>query len=96
MSRTSDRTYKRNRAALKARRLPCHWCGLPIDYEAAPNTPMSFDADHLESLMSGGSNAGKLVAAHASCNRSRGARESNARRARVKHAEIVPTLSRWL
>lgn len=91
------RGYRKKRAALKARRLPCHWCLGPIDYMAPVNHPDSFEADHLVALQHGGSDTGELVPSHAHCNRSRGAREQAARRSGpVEHVQVAADLARWL
>lgn len=44
------RQERRNADELKARRLqPCRRCGQPIDYEAEPGNPDSFNAGHIKS-----------------------------------------------
>lgn len=72
--RTEDATYRRNRAALRAKRLPCWLCGLPIDYEAKAPHPDSFSADHVDPVGRGGDNLGELRPAHLGCNKKRGTR----------------------
>lgn len=99
MSRTADNTYRKKRAALKAKRLPCALCGRAIDYMAPPNHPDAFDADHVEALHAGGSNRGELQASHVRCNRSRGAREAAAARRALppsEHVVVESALGRWL
>lgn len=70
--RTSDPEYRRRRERLKALRLPCHLCGRSIDYDLPPTDKWSFTADHEEPYSTGGSNVGKLLASHRSCNSRRG------------------------
>ncbi|WP_434056518.1 HNH endonuclease [Georgenia sunbinii] len=65
---------KRN---LKARRLPCHLCGQPIDYSLPPGHPDVFNADHIKPWSTHPhlrEDPANLAAAHASCNKSRGKR----------------------
>lgn len=56
---------------------PCMRCGQPIDYDAEPNTPNSFDLGHIRSwehypeLRNDPAN---LQQEHAGCNRAAGAR----------------------
>lgn len=71
-----DRAYRAKRDALKrqgmARDTPCHLCGKPIDYTLDFKHPMSFTADHLAPVATGGSMTGQLAPAHRSCNSRRG------------------------
>lgn len=73
-TRTSDPGYRRNRAALRARRLPCAICGKPINYELRAPHPRSFSADHVDPVARGGANDGPLQAAHLGCNKRRGSK----------------------
>lgn len=67
-------TQKRLREQLRAKRLPCHICGFPIDYSTRGEAT-SFEMDHVVPLAKGGKDAVENVrAAHKACNRSKGAR----------------------
>ena len=72
VSTYDHRAYRAARARLRARRLPCAVCGMPIDYAAPANHPLSFTADHVDPLASGGQLLGPLRPAHRSCNSSLG------------------------
>src|SRR5690606_11175882 len=97
MTRTNDRVYQKKRAALKKQRLPCWLCGEAIDYQAPPGHPMSFEADHVVSLQSGGSNRGELRPAHSRCNRRRGRREQVSLKRSQKQVVIPPDgVARWI
>lgn len=78
MSRTDDAIYRRNREALRAKRLPCWLCGKPIRYDLKPPEPLSFSADHVDPVGLGGSNHGELRAAHLGCNKKRGKKRPEA------------------
>nr|DAJ99664.1 MAG TPA: type II restriction endonuclease [Caudoviricetes sp.] len=75
-SKYNDRTYRRQRARLRAevarRGLVCWICLRPIDVSLPANDPMSFTADHVQALATGGSLHGKLMPAHRGCNSRRG------------------------
>ena len=71
MSRTEGTAYRRLRADLRKQELPCHICGLPIDYSLKYPDDMSFSADHVEPVGNGGDNLGELKAAHLLCNKRR-------------------------
>ena len=95
MSRTEDATYRRNRAALRAKRMPCWLCGKPIDYSLPyidPTTgkpdPRTFSADHVDPVGRGGSNHGELRAAHLGCNKKRQAK-------RREDLDIIRTTREW-
>lgn len=88
MSRTADATYRRNRATLKAKRLPCHLCGQPIDYSLEYPHPRSFSADHADPVARGGDNHGELLPAHLDCNKKRGKR-------RREDVSILKTSRQW-
>lgn len=58
---------------------PCYICRLPIDYDAKPNTPNSFELEHILPLSTHphlGEDPANLGPSHASCNRSKGARDA--------------------
>ena len=64
-------TYRKLRAALRRRRLPCYICGQPIDYLATKGEPLSFTADHVLPVASHPDRAldpTNLRAAHHRCN----------------------------
>ncbi len=66
-------------AWLKAQQLPCHICGLPIDYTIEdPHDPRHFECDELMPVSLGGSatDKGNVGAAHRFCNEWRGNRMS--------------------
>lgn len=49
--------------------LPCAYCGLPIDFSAPSDSPLSFSVDHVIPVHSGGSDVMEnLVGAHRACN----------------------------
>ena len=74
MSRTSDRTYLRNRKHVQQTQDTCAWCGQWIDPDLAYPDPYSFSADHIVPLARGGHNRGALTATHLKCNKIRGAK----------------------
>lgn len=52
--------------------LPCAYCGLPIDFSAPSDAPLSFSVDHVIPVKSGGSDSmNNLVGAHRACNRAK-------------------------
>lgn len=64
---------------LKAQQMPCHICGLPIDYTIQdPHDPRHFECDELLPVSRGGSatDKGNVGAAHRYCNEWRGNRMS--------------------
>lgn len=66
-------------AWLKAQQLPCHICGLPIDYTIEdPHDPRHFECDELMPVSLGGSATDRrnVGAAHRFCNEWRGNRMS--------------------
>lgn len=71
-----DTAYKNRRAALKRRcaavDAPCYLCGGKILYDADRRHPQAFEADHVESLQSGGKVLGALMP---SCKRCNGAKQ---------------------
>ena len=63
----------RHRAAIKAKRQPCHLCGEPIDYDLPHLDPMAFVVDHVVPLARGGKDEiANKRAAHRSCNGTKG------------------------
>lgn len=88
MNRPDMHAYRRNRAVLKAKRLPCHLCGGAIDYDAKPGEALAFEADHVLPVARGGANAGELKAAHSFCNKRRGARP-------LSEVRILKTSRQW-
>lgn len=67
-----DTAYKRRREALKrqsrAAGARCYLCQGEILYDADRRHPQSFEADHVESLSSGGKLLGMLMPACKRCN----------------------------
>lgn len=75
MSRTSDPTYRRNRAkTLAGDNLTCAWCNKPIDKTLKAPHPMSPSTDHITPIKHGGHNHGPLQPMHLACNSQRGAK----------------------
>lgn len=79
-SRRSTRRWHQLAAQFKAecrrRDLPCHLCGQPIDYDAAPQASSAFEADHLKPVSTHPHlemDRSNLAPAHVRCNRTRGA-----------------------
>lgn len=80
-----DAGYRKNRAAFKAKhkalRSDCHICRGelgPIDYNAQPQTPKAFELDHIKPFKTHPQlfyDPGNWAPSHASCNRSRQAKE---------------------
>lgn len=60
----NDHSYTKKRDALKKQSKKnnkgCMLCGKPIDYDLPYTHPMSFTADHIKSIKSGGSMLGAL------------------------------------
>lgn len=72
-----SRAYRKAQAALKRQGLPCSWCGGDILYGLPPaearRHPLSFTADHVHSLATGGDAVGTLRPMHQRrCNSQRG------------------------
>lgn len=59
---------------LKAQGLPCHICGMVIDYSLPAGDPMSFEVDEIVPVSKGGSPFEKenVAPAHRICNQRRG------------------------
>ncbi len=71
----STRQFRKLKAQLRARRLPCAICGQPIDYSLKWPDPGSFSADHRRPLSRNphlAEDYGNLQPAHLSCNQSKG------------------------
>lgn len=72
----NDRGYTARRDALKRKsrktNAPCHLCGKAIDYGLPYKHAMSFTADHVDAVGTGGHMLGELRPAHRSCNSRRG------------------------
>lgn len=62
------------RARLRAMRLPCAICGMPIDYDLPAGDPMSFEVDEIVPVSLGGNELdwSNLQPAHRSCNQRKG------------------------
>ena len=62
------------RAWLKAQGLPCHLCGMAIDYDLPAGDPMSFEVDEIIPVSKGGSpfDGANVAPAHRICNQKRG------------------------
>ena len=89
-SRRSGRPYRRVRAELKAKGLPCHICGRAIDYNLPSTHPQGFVLDHLVPLAFNGHAVARsnVAAAHRLCNGKRGTKD-------VADVVIVPQSRRW-
>jgi 5-methylcytosine-specific restriction endonuclease McrA len=72
------KAFRRARERIKRQRPPCWLCGKPIDWDAPPAHPDSYELDHYVPISKGGENMPRgqdsLRAAHSSCNRKRGSR----------------------
>lgn len=66
------------RAWLKAQGLPCHICGMAIDYDLPAGDPMSFEVDEIVPVSKGGSpiDRANVAPAHRICNERRGNKAS--------------------
>lgn len=64
---------------LKAQGLPCHICGMAIDYSLPAGDPMSFEVDEIVPVSKGGSPTDKrnVAPAHRICNQRRGNKDIN-------------------
>lgn len=78
----------RNACALNA--APCALCGKPIDYTLRSPNRWAFTVDHIVARWAGGQplDPRNWQPAHQSCNSSRGARENNRERARLRPKPI--------
>ena len=83
------------RAWLKAQGLPCHICGMVIDYSLPAGDPMSFEVDEIVPVSKGGSpiDRSNVAAAHRICNERRGNRPIEAPK-RVRDLPC-PTSRAW-
>lgn len=70
----SRRTKLRNR--VRAMGLPCHLCGMPIDYSLPAGEPMSYELDEIVPVSKGGSpyDPANVAPAHRICNQRKGDR----------------------
>lgn len=61
---------------LRSQGLPCHLCGLPIDYSLPAGHPMSFEVDEIVPVSRGGDplDRSNVAPAHRICNERRGNR----------------------
>lgn len=78
MGRADTRHQKKLAADFKAKcikeQAPCHLCGQPIDFTAAPQTPDAYELDHYYPRSTRPEltdDPANFRAAHSSCNRSR-------------------------
>ena len=82
------------RAWLRAQGLPCHVCGMPIDYSLPAGHPMSFEVDEIVPVSRGGSpiDRSNVAPAHRICNERRGNKPLGKPRARELPC---PTSQEW-
>ena len=68
----SRRTKLRNR--VRAMGLPCHICGMPIDYSLPAGDPMSYELDEIVPVSLGGSelDPDNVQPSHRICNQRKG------------------------
>lgn len=87
INRTNDPEYRRRRERLMAQPNPICWlCNKPIDKMLKHPDPMSFTADHVEPVATGGHNLGQLRPAHFVCNSRRQQRSERLERSNEAHA----------
>jgi len=86
----SGRPYRRARATLKAKRLPCHICGRPINYELPAGHPEAFVLDHIQSMRYGGDplDPRNHGASHFICNARKGTKS-------VREVVVIPRSRDW-
>lgn len=80
--RTSNGHARREvRRWLRTQGLPCHLCGLPIDYSLPAGDPWSFEVDEIVPVSLGGSpiDRANVAPAHRICNEKRGNKPIGAR-----------------
>lgn len=90
MSRSKGRTgrpWRRKREELRAKGLPCHICGQPIDYSLPASSPRCFVADHVNPLAYGG-DVYDIAPAHRECNGKRGTKA-------VRDVVVIPRSREW-
>ena len=77
-------------ARVRAMGMPCHLCGLPIDYSLPAGHPLSYELDEIVPVSRGGSptDPANVAPAHRCCNQWRGNR-SMARVSAVRDAARV-------
>lgn len=86
----SGSRWRKLREQIKASRPPCYLCGQPINYQAPYPADDSFTVEHIKSWINHPElreDPANLVAAHAKCNKAKGAGE-------IKH-ELGNTLEQW-
>ncbi len=84
MTRNVRRSYARDklRQSIKRQGLPCHICGLPIDYSLPAGHPMSYELDELvpvsrlpyEQRKAAACDPSNVAPAHRRCNQRKGNR----------------------
>lgn len=99
-SKSNPRTRNGNarrklRKWLKDQGLPCHICGLAIDYTLPAGHPFSFEVDEIVPVSKGGSplNKSNVAPAHRICNQKRGNKDY-CRPARPREV-ANPTSRKW-
>ena len=87
----SRRTKLRNR--VRAMGLPCHICGMPIDYSLPAGDPMSYELDEIVPVSKGGSpyDPSNVAPAHRICNQ----RKGNRTRQDASMPPRLPLSRRW-
>lgn len=66
----NTRRRNQHRATIAADEPPCYICGDPIDYDADPDDPDSFQIEHVTPLDLGGEDElDNIAPAHRRCNR---------------------------
>lgn len=96
MARYNTPLYRKNREILKRQyrmgNIPCHYCGLPIDFDAPTDSPLSFTVDHVIPYSAGGSDSmSNLVGAHRACNRAK----SDYLAAPLEPSDFVKPTRKW-
>ena len=83
------------RAWLKAQGLPCHLCGMAIDYDLPAGDPMSFEVDEIIPVSKGGSpfDRANVAPAHRICNQKRGNKDID--QAPTPRELSCPTSREW-
>lgn len=91
MSRNTRRIRNIRAQYRRDRPQPCMRCGQPIDYDAAPDDPDSFNLGHIKSYERHPElreDPGNLQQEHASCNKSAGMDDGN-------NFQLGQTSRRW-
>lgn len=69
-----SQTHKKARAYYLKLGLPCHICGLPIDYSLPREDPWAYQLDHVIPVALGGKDGiNTSRPSHRTCNRAKGA-----------------------